>query len=127
MDDKETEPPHLPETLRRLGAAALAMLHNRLELLAIELHEERLRFFEALLMVLAIFGLALIMLALAASAVIILLWKSFGVIGLLVLSGVCLLATLLVLWRLYLRLKHWPLLPGTIEQLKKDRECFENK
>ena len=127
MDDQEPASPNLPETLRRLGAAALAIFQNRLELLVVELHEDRIRLLEALLMVVAIVALGLFTLTLAAAAVIVLIWNSFGVIGLFVLSGVGLVATLVVCWRLHLRLKNWPLLPGTLEQLKKDRECLENK
>ena len=126
-DDKEAVPPNLPETLRRLGAAALAIFQNRLELLVVELHEDRIRLLEALLMVVAVVALGLFTLSLAAAAVIVLVWNSFHVIGLFVLSGAGLVATLLVCWRLQLHLKNWPLLPGTLEQLKKDRECLEKK
>ena len=115
------------DTLRRLGATALAILQNRLELLVVELHEDRLRLLEALLMVVAIVALALFTLTLAAVAVIILIWNSFHVGGLFVLSGVGLIATLLACWRLHLHVKNWPLLPGTLEQLRKDRECLEKK
>ncbi|HTV39526.1 MAG TPA: phage holin family protein [Candidatus Sulfotelmatobacter sp.] len=127
MDDKEAVPPSLPETLRRIGAAALAIFQNRLELLVVELHEDRIRLFEALLLLVAIVALGLLTLMLAVAGVIALVWHHFGVPGLFILSGIGLLATLLVCWRLHLRLKDWPLLPGTMEQLKKDRECLENK
>jgi len=127
MDEQEEVPPNFPDTLRRLGAAILAVLQNRLELLIVELHENRLRFFEALLLVVIVVALGLFTLSLAAAAIIVLIWNHFGVPGLFILSAVGLAATLLVFWRLYLRLKDWPLLQGTIEQLKKDRECLENK
>jgi uncharacterized membrane protein YqjE len=127
MDDQEEVQPTLPETLRRLGSAILAIVQNRLELLIVELHENRLRFFEALLLVVAIVALGLFTLSLAAAAAIVLMWNHFGVIGLFILSAVGLVATLLVFWRLYLRLKDWPLLQESLEQLKKDRECLENK
>jgi uncharacterized membrane protein YqjE len=127
MEENEEAPPHLPDTLRRLGSAILAILQNRLELLLVELHEDRIRLFEALLLVVAIVALGLFTLTLAAAAVIVLVWHNFGVTGLFILSGVGLLAMLLIGWRLHLRLKNWPLLPGTLDQLKKDRECLENK
>jgi uncharacterized membrane protein YqjE len=127
MDEQEAAPPSLPETLRRLGAAALAIFQNRLELLVVELHEDRIRLFEALLLLVAIVALGLLTLMLAVAGVIALVWHSFGVPGLFILSGIGLITTLLVGWRLHLRLKNWPLLPGTMEQLKKDRECLENK
>ncbi|HEY1786975.1 MAG TPA: phage holin family protein [Verrucomicrobiae bacterium] len=127
MDDQEEVQPTLSETLRRVGASILAILQNRLELLVVELHESRLHLFEALFLVVAVVVLSLFTLGLASAAVIYLVWNQFGVIGLFVLSAVGLVATLLVGWRLYLHLKNWPLLPGTLEQLKKDRECLEIK
>jgi uncharacterized membrane protein YqjE len=127
MDDQEEAPPGLPETLRRLGASILAVVQNRLELLVVELHEDRIRLFEALLMLIALVALGFFSLMLAAAGVIILVWHYFDVWGLFILCGISLIATLLVGWRLQLRLNNWPLLPGTMEQLKKDRECLENK
>jgi uncharacterized membrane protein YqjE len=127
MDDKEALPPSLPETLRRIGAAILAILQNRLELLVVELHEDRIRLVETLLLVVAVVALGLFTLILAAAGVIVLIWNELHVFGLFILSAVGLVATLLVGWRLTLRLKNWPLLPGTLGQLKKDRECLENK
>lgn len=127
MDDKEDVSPGLLETLRRIGAALLAILQNRLELLIVELHEDRIRVFEALLLLVALVVLAFFTLGLVLAALIILIWDRLQVAGLFVLGGVGLVATLLVYWRLYLRLKNWPLLSGTLEQLKKDRECLENK
>jgi uncharacterized membrane protein YqjE len=127
MDDKEEVPLKLPETLRRLGSAILAILQNRFELLVVELHQDRIRLVETLLLVVAVVALGLFTLILAAAAVIFLIWNEFHVMGLFIVSAVGLVATLVVGWRLNLRLKNWQLLPGTLEQLKKDRECLENK
>jgi uncharacterized membrane protein YqjE len=126
-DDQEANPPGLPDTLRRLGAGILALLQNRLELLVVELHEDRIRLFEALLMLVAMVAMGFFTLLLAAAGVIILVWHYFDVWGLFIVCGISLIATGLVGWRLHLRLNNWPLLSGTMEQLKKDRECFENK
>jgi uncharacterized membrane protein YqjE len=129
MDEQEQEEtqPGLPETLRRLGAAILSIFQNRLELLVVELHEDRIRLFEALLMLVVIVALGFFTLLLAAAGIIALVWNHFGIGGLFVLAGISLIATLIVAWRLQLRLNNWPLLSGTMEQLKKDRECLENK
>ena len=127
MDEKETMPPGLLDTLRQLGVTILAIIQNRLELLIVELQEDRMRLFETLLIVAAIVALAFFTLTLAAAGVIILVWKMFGVAGLFVLAGIGLLATLLVCWRLRVRLRNWPLLAGTLAELRKDREWLENK
>ena len=127
IEDQEAIPAGLPETLRRLGSAILAVLSNRLELLVVELHEDRIRLFEALLMLMALVVLGFFTLMLAAAGVIVLVWHYFEVWGLFILCGISLIVTVLVGWRLQLRLSNWPLLSGTMEQLKKDRECLENK
>ncbi len=127
MDEKETMPPGLLDTLRQLGATILAIFHNRLELLVVELQEHRIRLVEALVLVAAMVALGFFTLALATAAVIIVVWTEFGVEGLLVLSGMGLIGTLLLGWQLRKRLKNWPLLEGTLAELRKDREWLEKK
>jgi len=127
MDEKETVRPGMLKTLRRLAAGVLAILQNRLELLVVELQEERLRLFNALLLLAFVAALGFFTLALAGGALVIVVWHACGVKGLLALSGLGLLGTLLAWWRLRVRLKHWPLLSSTLTELKKDRECLEHK
>ena len=127
MDEKEATPPGVLETLRRTGATMLGIFQNRLELFAVELQEERLHLIEALLLIAAIVALGFFTLALAAAGVIVLLWSTFGVAILFILSGIGLVGTLLVAWRLRERLKDWPFLSGTLAELKKDREWLEKK
>jgi uncharacterized membrane protein YqjE len=128
MDEQEpTPPPGLQISLRRLGATILAIVHNRLELVVVELQEHRIRLIEALWLVVAAIVLAFFTLTLAAAALILLVWKEFGVAGLFILSGLGLLGTLLVGLQLRTRLKSWPLLEGTLAELKKDREWLEKK
>ena len=124
MDENESVRPGFMETLRRLAVTILAIFQNRLELLVVELQEERVRLFNALLLTAAIVALGFFTLAMAALAVVVVVWNQFGVKGLLLMSGVGFISTLLAYWRLRVRLKHWPLLPGTLAELKKDRECL---
>jgi len=127
MDENETVRPGVLEILHRLGATFLGILQNRLELLVLELQEERHRLFHALLLTAAIVALGLVTLALAAFALVVVVWKEFGVIGLITLSGLSLVSTLLAYWRLRVRLKKWPFLSGTLAELKKDRACLGSK
>jgi uncharacterized membrane protein YqjE len=127
MDEKEQSPPGLLETIRRLRAVILAIINNRLELLVLELQQERNRLFQALLLLALIVASGFFTVVLAVAAIIILTWDEFGVWGVVVMCGLFLIATLLLGWRLVVRLKNWPLLPGTLAELKKDRECFDNK
>jgi uncharacterized membrane protein YqjE len=127
MGESETPRPGLLATLRRLGATVLAILHNRLELLAVELQEERVRLVHALLLAAAVAALGCFTLAAAATALFIVVWHRWGAPGLLGLSALGLLGTLLLYWRLRVRLQNWRLLSGTLAELKKDRESLENK
>jgi len=127
MEEKEPVRSGVMETLCRLGATVLATLQNRLELLALELQEERVRFFNALLLLAAVVALGFFTLATAACALAIVVWNEFGVAGLFALSGLGLVGTLLAWWRLRVRLKNWPFLSGTLAELKKDRECLKPK
>jgi uncharacterized membrane protein YqjE len=127
MDQQATARPRLLETLRRLGTTILVILQNRLELLVVELQEERVRLFNVLLLTATLVALGFFTLAMAALAVVVVVWNQFGVKGLLMTSGLGLVSTLLAYWRLRARLNHWPLLSGTLAELKKDREYLESK
>ena len=125
MEEKEPVRSGMMEALCRLGATVLATLQNRLELLAVELQEERVRFFNALLLVAVVVALGFFTLATVACALVIVVWNVFGVAGLFVFSGLGLVSTLLAWWRLRVRLKNWPFLSDTLAELKKDCECLK--
>jgi len=127
MGEEPANRPGLPATLRRLAATILAVFQNRLELLVVELQEERIRLFNALLLTAVIVVLGLFTLAMAAVAAVLIVWDKFGVMGLWAMSGLGLLCTLLAYWWLRVRLKNWPFLAGTLAELRKDRECMESK
>lgn len=127
MDKQETTHSGLMQTLKRLGATVSAIIQNRLELLRVELQEERVHVLNALLLTAVIVALGVFTLAMAACALSIVVWNGFGVKGLWALSGLGLVGTLLTYWRLRTRLRHWPLLPETLAQLKQDRDCWVEK
>lgn len=131
MDENENAPAGLFETPRRLSANFLSILHNRMELLVVELQQERIRILEAVLFVAVIAALGFFALALLSTALIVFIWAKFGVDALLIclfsLSALGIAVALLVLWRLWVRLKDWAFLPGTLAELKKDLECLDNK
>jgi len=124
MDGSETTRSGLMKTLKRLGATVSAIIQNRLELLLVELQEERVHVLNALLLTAVIVALGVFTLAMAAGALSIVVWNEFGVKGLWILSGLGLVGTLLTYWRLRARLRHWSLLPETLAQFKKDRDCW---
>ncbi len=124
MGAEEAGRPGAFEALRRFGATVLAVLRNRLELLVVELQEERLRLLKALVWVAVAAALACFTLTMAALGVVIVVWDHYGVEGVFALSGLGLAATALAFWRLRARWKNWPLLSATLAELKKDFECL---
>jgi uncharacterized membrane protein YqjE len=127
MNEGETDRHGLFDTLRRLGSTVLAILQNRLELLVVELQEERIRLFDALLLAAVVVVLGCFTLTTVAVAVLIVVWNEYGVNGLLAVSGLGFITTIFAYWRLRVRLKNWQLLSSTLAELKKDRECLERK
>jgi uncharacterized membrane protein YqjE len=104
-----------------------AMFHNRLELLMVEVEEERWRFFHALLlagMVLVLAGMTLM--AGTIAAVVLCLNAGRGDL-VLALIGFYLVATAICYWRLRSRLKDRELFPATRAELRKDKACLEEK
>jgi uncharacterized membrane protein YqjE len=53
------------------------------------------------------------------------LWEHSPIIALLVLLALYTIAALIFFGRLVRLQRDWQTLPGTLEQLKKDRECLE--
>lgn len=115
----------LTSASRRVAKRLVAAGGNRLEILAVELREERDRVLRAFFLALAAatFGL-LACLSLTATLTVI-LW-TFSPWAALVGLTLCYAAIALALG-LYLRrlLRTWTSLPETIDQLRKDRECLD--
>ena len=103
----------------------LTIGENRLELLMLEVQEERERLLRAILLALgvAVFGfLAGIALTIA---IVVLLWHLSPVAVLLVLTGLY-VASAVCLYRRFTTLQDaWQTLPATLDQLRKDRACLE--
>lgn len=110
------------EVLRRLFTIG----ENRLELLVVEVQEERERLLHAILLALgaAAFGLLAGMTLTAAIAV----WLSaYSLLtALLTLTGLYATAGYWFYCRLQTRIRDWQTLSATLDQFKKDRACLEN-
>jgi uncharacterized membrane protein YqjE len=115
---------NLAETTKRLAWRLLAILHNRLELLMVEIQEERDR--------------ARVMIVMAAAMVILGLLAGITITALIAAAAaphiVAALAILAVLytggagflfWRMLKLRQNWEALSATRDQLDKDRECLE--
>ena len=115
----------LAETSKSFVRRLFTIVENRLELLLLEVHEERQRVLRVILLALgaAVFGLLAGMTLTAA--IVVMLWHSAPVTVLLALTGVYGAAAIFIYRWLTGILRDWQNLPATLDQLKKDRACLE--
>lgn len=103
----------------------LTIAENRFELLMVEVQEERERLLRAILLALGVATFGLLAGAALTGAIVVCLWN-VSPVGVLLLLAVLYGATALLLYRRLTRLlREWQNLPATLDQLRKDRECFE--
>jgi uncharacterized membrane protein YqjE len=114
-------------SLRRLLKTVLAIAQNRLELLLVELQQERWRFFNALLLAGAVLILSAMTLMVATITLVVVCVEAKRLDLLVALTLLCLGATIVAYWRLRTRLKTWAPFSGTLTELKKDKACLEAK
>jgi uncharacterized membrane protein YqjE len=98
---------------------------NRLELLAVEVQEERERLLHAFLLSLgvAVFGLLAGLTLTAAVVILFSAWSPVAV--LLLLTGLYAVTGGALYWRLAGILRDWKTLSASLDQLRKDRSCLE--
>jgi uncharacterized membrane protein YqjE len=116
---------HLGDAAKRITQRTFVIVENRLQLLMVEAQEERERVLLAILLGLcaAVFGL---LAGIALTFVIVVsLWEYTHVIALLLLAVLYIIAAVFFYARLVRLQRDWQTLPGTLDQLKKDRECLE--
>ncbi len=115
----------LATTSKTFARRLLTIGENRLELLAVEVQEERERLLHAFLLALgiAVFGLLAGLTLTAAIAVWLWAWSPLAVLLILTLlyaaTGICLYLQLMGV------LRNWQTLSASLEQLRKDRACLE--
>ena len=114
-------------SLERLLQTGLAIGQNRLELLLVELREERWRFFDLLLLTGLVLILAGMTLMVATVTIVALCLKAGRLDLILWLMGLYLAATVVGFLRLRCRLKRWAPLSATLAELKKDKACLDEK
>jgi len=115
----------LAATSRRFAQRLLTIGENRLELLTVEVQEERERLLHAILLALGVAAFGLLAGITLTAAIVVWLWAWSHVAVLLALTclygvaGVCLYRQLTGL------LRDWQTLSATLDQLRKDRACLE--
>jgi len=114
-------------SLGRLLKTGLAILHNRLELLLVELQEERWRFFDLLLLAGVVLILGAMTLLVVTVTIVVLCMKADRLDLVAWLTGLYLIATIVAFWRLRCRLQNWAPFSATLAELKKDKACLDEK
>ncbi len=98
---------------------------NRLELLAVEMQEERERILRAFLLALGVATFGLLAGMALSAAVAVWLWAWSPVAVLLILAGIYAVAGFFLHWKLTGLLRNWQTLSASLEQLRKDRAGLE--
>lgn len=107
--------------IRRLATIG----ENRLELLAVEVQEERERFRHVILLAFGVAALGLLAGLTLTAAIVILLWPWSPPAVLLALTVLYAVIAGCLYQRLNGILRGWQTLSASIDQLRKDRECLE--
>jgi uncharacterized membrane protein YqjE len=114
-------------SIRRIIRIIAAIAANRVELLLVEWQEERLRLMEALLLAGIVLILALMTLMVATLTIVAVCVINHQIGWVVALGLVYLLAMIGCFLRLRNRLKNWAPFEATLAELKKDKECLEDK
>jgi uncharacterized membrane protein YqjE len=121
-----------PASLTTLTAASkqvarrlLTIGENRLELLAVEVQEERDRLLHAFLLALGTAVLALLAGLTLTAGLVVLVWPYSPLAVLLTLTGLYGGSAYILYRRLAGLLRGWEMLAASLEQLRKDRACLE--
>ena len=98
---------------------------NRLELLMVEVQEERERLLHAILLALGVALFAFLAGVALTTALVVLFWSVSPVGVLLTLTALYGGASILLYRRFSALQQNWKSFPATLDQLRKDRACFE--
>ena len=115
----------LAATSRRFTQRLLTIGENRLELLTVEVQEERERLLHAFLLALGVAAFGLLAGLVLTAAIVVLLSAYSPVAVLLTLTGLYGAAGVCLWRRLTRLLRDWQTLSASLDQLRKDRACLE--
>jgi uncharacterized membrane protein YqjE len=125
MDPSPTHAGQLLERSKRFARRLLTIGENRIELLMVEVQEERERLLRAILLALGVAAFGLLAGVAFTGAIVVWLWDFTPLGVLLALTSLYGMAAVCLYRRLRLLLDDWQNLPATREQLRKDRACLE--
>jgi uncharacterized membrane protein YqjE len=115
-------------SLRRLVDTGLGLAQNRLELLSVELQEEKHRLVELLALTFTTVALGLMALIVISFTIVVLFWENGRLPVLIILSVLYIGATLWASFSLRALMRNGDRpLRSSLEELAKDRECLQPK
>ena len=115
----------LGATSKHIARRLLSIGENRLELLTLEVQEEREHLLHAFLLALGVVAFGLLAGIAFTGMVVVLFWDYSPVAALLTLTGLYGVAAVVLYRRLTGWLRDWQTLSATLDQLRKDRACLE--
>ena len=110
---------------KRIAQRLLTIGENRLELLTVEVQEERERLLHAVLLALGVAAFGLLASLTLTATIVVLFWAWSPVAVLLTLTGLYGAAGVYLYRRLTGLLHDWQTLSGTLDQLRRDRACLK--
>jgi uncharacterized membrane protein YqjE len=125
MDPATTNIAELAATSKRFAGRLITTGENRLELLMVEVQEERERLLHAVLLALGVAASGLLGAMVFSAAIVVLLWQSAPVVALITLGILYATLAIYLYRRLIVLQRDWKSFPATIDQLRKDRACLE--
>jgi uncharacterized membrane protein YqjE len=125
MEESTVSVRQLASTSKQFARRLLTIGENRLELLTVELQEERERLLFAFLLALGVAAFGLLASLTLTAAIVVGLWNWSPVIVLLILTGLYGMGAALLYCRLTGLLRDWHTLSATLDQLRKDRAGVE--
>lgn len=120
MHDTNGEERGFFDSSKRLLRTVAAIAQNRVELLFVELQEERTRLVELLLLAAGAVACALMALLMISFTLVVVFWDEHRVAVLVCLSVVYLAAAAIGFWKLNGRLRNWQAFSDTLAEFKKD-------
>ena len=125
MEESTVSFRELATTSKQLAQRVVTIGENRLELLTVELQEERARLLRAILLALGVAAFGLLAGIALTAATVVWLWAYSPVAVLLTWTGLYGAAGVCLYRRLTGRLRDWQTLSASLDQLRKDRACLE--
>src|SRR4051812_16098996 len=112
---------------KRFARRLMTIGENRLELLLVEVQEERERLLRAILLALGVAVFGFLTGAALTVALVVLLWSLSPIVVLLTLTALYGCIAFFLYCRLMAIQRNWHTLPATLDQLRKDRACLESQ